>query len=116
MQYLLMLYLDETDWPKLTPPRRSRAGRLRRLYRGAAGSRRAEGRDGCNQLRTAPPSRLADGKPQVLDGPYADTQEQLGGCFVIEAPDRAAAIAWAERCPAVAHGGVVELRPLWDMG
>jgi hypothetical protein len=56
--------------------------------------------------------RLTDGKPQVLDGPYADSKEQLGGYYLIEAPDLDAAISWASRCPTVGHG-VVEVRPLW---
>ena len=46
--------------------------------------------------------RLADGKPQVLDGPYADSKEQLGGYYLIEAPDLDAALAWAARCPTAA--------------
>ena len=43
--------------------------------------------------------RVRDGKTNVLDGPYADTKEQLGGYYMIEAPDLDAAIAWAARCP-----------------
>ena len=46
--------------------------------------------------------RIADGKPQVLDGPYADSKEQLGGYYLIEVPDLDAAIAWAARCPGAA--------------
>jgi hypothetical protein len=47
----------------------------------------------------------------VLDGPYADSKEQLGGLFIIDVPDLDAAISWAARCPAATHG-VVEVRPL----
>jgi hypothetical protein len=57
--------------------------------------------------------RVVDGKPQVLDGPYADSKEQLGGFHIIEAPDLDAAISWAARSPTALHG-VVEVRPLWD--
>ena len=56
--------------------------------------------------------RVANGKPQVLDGPYADSKEQLGGYFIIDVPDLDAAISWAARCPAASHG-VVEVRPFW---
>ena len=55
--------------------------------------------------------RLAGGKQQVLDGPYADAKEQVGGYYLIEAPDLEGALAWAARCPAVGHG-VVEVRQL----
>ena len=54
--------------------------------------------------------RLRNGAVQVQDGPYADTKEQLGGTFVLEVPDLDAALAWAEKCPAV-HWGAVEIRP-----
>jgi len=58
--------------------------------------------------------RITNGKTQVLDGPYAETKEQLGGYYVIEAPDLDAALSWAERCPGAAHG-VIEVRPVWAM-
>ena len=58
--------------------------------------------------------RLADRKPQVLDGPYIDSKEQLGGYYLIEAPDLDAAISWAARCPGASHG-TVEVRPIWAM-
>jgi hypothetical protein len=58
--------------------------------------------------------RTTNGKTQVLDGPYAETKEQLGGFYVIEAPDLDAALSWAERCPGASHG-VIEVRPIWAM-
>jgi len=53
---------------------------------------------------------LAGGDLVVQDGPFADTKEQLGGTFVIEAPDLDAAIEWAGRAPS-ASWGHVEIRP-----
>ncbi len=53
---------------------------------------------------------LQNGSPQVQDGPYADTKEQLGGTFVLDVPDLDAALAWAEKCPA-AQWGTIEIRP-----
>lgn len=55
---------------------------------------------------TASTVRLKDGKALVLDGPYAESREQLGGYFLIEAPDKAAALDWAARCPGVRYGAV----------
>ncbi len=52
---------------------------------------------------------LKTGKPEVHDGPFADTKEQLGGFFIIDVPDLDAALKWAERCPA-SHYGTVEVR------
>jgi hypothetical protein len=56
--------------------------------------------------------RLQDGKAQVLDGPYAEAREQLGGYYMIDVPDLDAALGWAARCPGAAHG-VIEVRPIW---
>jgi hypothetical protein len=70
-----------------------------------------------NRLRpvaTATTVRVANGKTQVLNGPYAEAKEQLGGYFMIDAPDLDAALAWAARCPSASHGAV-EVRPIWQM-
>ncbi len=51
-----------------------------------------------------------NGKLQIQDGPFADTKEQIGGTFVLDVPDLDAALAWAEKCPAV-DWGTIEIRP-----
>lgn len=61
---------------------------------------------------TAKSVRVRDGKAVVLDGPYAETQEQLGGYYLIEVPDIDAAVDWAAKCPS-ARGGTIEVRPIW---
>ncbi len=53
---------------------------------------------------------LRDGTRQIQDGSSADTQEQLGGVFLIDVPDLDAALGWAEKCPA-AQWGTIEIRP-----
>lgn len=58
--------------------------------------------------------RIAAGKTEVLDGPYADSKEQLGGYYMIEVPDLDQALSWAARCPGAQHG-VIEVRPVWPM-
>jgi len=58
--------------------------------------------------------RLAGGKTNVLDGPYADTKEQLAGFYMIEVADIDTAIEWAARCPG-ASVGTIEVRPIWEM-
>lgn len=70
---------------------------------------------GSNRLRestTATTVRIVEGKSQILDGPYADSKEQIGGYFLIDVPDLDAALSWAARCPAASHGAV-EVRPIW---
>jgi hypothetical protein len=56
--------------------------------------------------------RVVDGKTHVVDGPYAEAKEQLGGFHVIDVPDLDSALAWAARCPSASRG-LVEVRPVW---
>jgi len=51
-------------------------------------------------------------KDAVLDGPFAETKEQLAGYFLLEVPDMEAALGWAKRVP-TAQWGTVEVRPVW---
>jgi hypothetical protein len=114
MQCMLMLYVEEAGWPKLTPAEQEQGMAAYNAYTEAltkAGILR-----GVNRLQPssgATTVRIADGKPQVLDGPFVDSKEQLGGYYVIEVPDLDAAISWAARCPTATHG-VVEVRELFD--
>jgi hypothetical protein len=55
--------------------------------------------------------RIIDGKRQVVDGPFADTKEMLGGYAIVEAADLDAALEWAARAPC-ATAGSVEIRPV----
>jgi hypothetical protein len=115
MQYFLMAYVAEDGFAKLTPAEQEQGIAAYRVYMEAltqAGVLR-----GSNRLRpssAATTVRTVNGKPQVLDGPYADSKEQLGGYFIIDVPDLDAAISWASRCPASGHGAV-EVRPVWTM-
>ena len=59
--------------------------------------------------------RVRDKKAVVLDGPYSETQEQLGGFYLIDVPDLDAAIEWAKKLPA-AQFGTIEVRPVWPTG
>lgn len=56
--------------------------------------------------------RVANGKTDILDGPYADTKEQFAGYFFIDVPDLDQAIAWAARCPSSKYGSI-EVRPMF---
>ncbi len=56
--------------------------------------------------------KLADGKTKILNGPYAESKEQLGGFYLIDVPSLDEAISWASRCPGASHGAI-EIRPIW---
>jgi hypothetical protein len=115
MQYMLLNYVQEDGWTRLTKTERAEGLAAYMAYSEAL--RKAGVLKGSHSLQpssTATTVRIANGKAQVLDGPYADSKEQFGGYFIIEVADLDAAIAWAARCPAVGHG-VVEVRPLANM-
>jgi hypothetical protein len=67
---------------------------------------------GLHDPDTATTVRLENGKPLVVDGPFADTKEYLAGYYVIEAADLDAAVDVAARVPAARVGGAVEIRPV----
>jgi len=114
MQYILMDYVNESGWHQLTKEEQEHWLGAYKAYMEAmtkAGALKSS--HGLKPSPAATTVRVVDGKPQVLDGPYADSKEQLGGFHIIEAPDLDAAISWAARSPTALHG-VVEVRPLWD--
>ncbi len=113
MQYILMTYVNDAGWSKLTKAEQEQGVAAYMAYSEAltkagvlTGSNRLQGSSAATTVR------VVNGKSQVLDGPYADSKEQLGGYFIIDVADLDAAISWAARCPAAGHG-VVEVRPLW---
>jgi hypothetical protein len=113
MQYLLLIYSKEGEWSQMTPAQQEQGMAAYMAYHEAL--KKAGALVGSNRLKgtdTATTVRIQNGKSQVLNGPYADTREQLGGYFLIEAPDLDAALSWAARCPGAGHG-IVEVRPTW---
>jgi len=69
--------------------------------------------EGLQPVSAATTVRVRDGKISMTDGPFAETREQLGGTFLIEARDLNAAIETAARIPS-ARFGSIEVRPLWE--
>jgi hypothetical protein len=63
---------------------------------------------------TATSVRVREGKTDVIDGPYADTKENLAGYFMIDAAGIDEAVAWAQRCPSARYG-TIEVRPIMDV-
>jgi hypothetical protein len=110
MQYMLIDYVQETGWHKLS--REEQQGWLGAYHAYIEAIKTAgvlKGGAGLHPPCTATTVRVAEDKTLVMDGPYADTKEQLGGFHLIEVPDLDAALAWAARSPTALHG-VVEVR------
>jgi len=106
MQYLLTLHTAESGWAQMTKTDQEQAVGAYRAFTEAL--KQAGVLAGSNRLQpvsTATTVRVANGKSQVLNGPYADLKEQLGGYYLIDV---------ADLDPAASHGAV-EVRPVWGM-
>jgi hypothetical protein len=115
MKYMLLIYANESAFQGLPKAEADRGMAAYQAYTEAmqqAGVRVAS--DRLQPVASATTVRVADGKTSVLNGPYAETREQLGGFYMIDVPDLDAALSWAARCPGASHG-VVEVRPIWAM-
>jgi hypothetical protein len=114
MQYLLMLYSREAGWSEMSEAEQREGIAAYAAFTEALTTAGVlAGKNRLNPSSTATTVRVVDGKSQVLDGPFVDSKEQLGGYYLIDVPDLDAAIAWAARCPGARHG-IVEVRPVWS--
>ena len=115
MKYVLLIYNEESSWTTLAP---DELRALRREYDALTDALRASGHhragEGLAPTTTATTVRLRGGQLQVTDGPFAETREQLGGFFLVEAPNLDEAIAIAGRLPAC-RTGCVEVRPAMEL-
>jgi hypothetical protein len=64
---------------------------------------------------TATTLRVTGGNRLLSDGPFAETKEQLGGFYIVEAKDLDEAVELASKMPHLDDGGAVEVRPIWEM-
>jgi hypothetical protein len=115
MQYILLIYGNEAQM--LAASKTEVDQRLAAYSAYTEALKKTGILAGGNRLQrvsSASTVRLANGKTEVLDGPYADTKEQLGGYYLIDVPDLDAALSWAARCPGASHGHI-EVRPIWTM-
>jgi hypothetical protein len=112
MKYLLLLYGDENRWSAIPEAER---GKIFQEYVDFSNSIHRHGNylagEALQPTATATTVRSKDGKTLTTDGPFAETREQLGGFFLVEAKDLDEAIALAARIPA-ARTGAVEVRPI----
>jgi hypothetical protein len=115
MQYLLLIYGNEAGMQSAS---KADMEQMMAAYGAYTQAMKTAGvMVGSNRLKpsgSASTVRIADGKTKVLDGPYAETKEQLGGYYLIEVPDLDTALSWAARCPGASHGSM-EVRPIWTM-
>ena len=112
MQYLLMIYRSEAELGKMDPAARQKmSAEYGTFTQSIIQSGNFKAGDGLQPSTTATTVRVRDGKILTTDGPFAETREQLGGYYLIEAKDLDDAIAVASRIPSV-RWGAIEVRPI----
>jgi hypothetical protein len=112
VQYMLLIYNQEDNWERLSDGEQAAAIRA---YRDFTEELRSAGAmvagDRLQHTANATTVRVRDGQQLVTDGPFAETKEQLGGYYLIEADSLDDAIEWATKLPG-SHHGTVEIRAI----
>jgi hypothetical protein len=112
VQYMLLIHDDERLWQSLSEVE---LGQLYQAYGAVTEEMRAAGAfvagDQLQPTTAATTVRERDGERLITDGPFAETKEQLGGYYLIEAESLDEAIEWAGKLPSVKYGSI-EVRPI----
>jgi hypothetical protein len=115
MRYMLLIYSNEAEMAKRSPEELQQISTAHRalmeetsklgIFRGA---------EPLKPTATATTVRIADNKTLLIDGPFAETKEQLAGYYILDCKDLDEAISWASKIPTHCKGGhgCIEIRPL----
>ena len=112
MQYMLLIYGEESKWASLTPDQLSaEMGAYMAYTQDLAKAGVLVAGDELQPVETAKTISVSNGKQKVVDGPFAETKETLGGYYLIKAESQEEALAWAAKCPGARYGRI-EVRPV----
>jgi hypothetical protein len=112
MKYMLLIYTDEKSWTN--DEREHCYAESTELIHELNARGQYLGASPLQPVATATSVRIRDGKPLITSGPFAETREQLGGFFMVDAKDLNEAISIAARIPG-ARKGTVEVRPVMEL-
>lgn len=116
MRYMLLVYEREGDWAAMSEADQKKAFDE---YMTLSADMKTNGQyiSGAplQPIATATTVRIRDGKALSTDGPFAETREQLGGYYLVNAKDLDEALSLARRIPA-ARNGSIEVRPVMELG
>ena len=114
MRYLLLIYSNENDDQNASEAQQAQ---VMEEYNKFTADSTASGAflagEALQPTTTATTVKVRDGKTSTMDGPFAETKEQLGGYYLVNAKDLNDAIQWAARIPG-AKWGSIEVRPIWE--
>jgi len=114
MRYLLLIYTNETSDTNASEKEQAEIMEAYNTFTrdlGASGSMIAG--EALQPTSTATTVRVRDGKMTTTDGPFAETKEQLGGYYLLNAKDLNDAVKWAAKIPGAKHGSI-EVRPIME--
>jgi hypothetical protein len=115
MKYMLLLFSSDEIFAQM--PAKEQGEAMAAYGTFGAALTKAGALVASNRLRpasTATTVRSSGSDFKVMDGPFAESKEELGGFYLTDVPDLDAALKWAKQCPGARHG-VVEVRPIWEM-
>jgi hypothetical protein len=115
MKFLFLLTQIEEAWAKAAP---GEGERVYQQYMALEREMKEQGKLVASvRLRSRSEAKtlrnLANGKRQLVNGPFADTEEVVGGYYILECTSMDEALKWAERMPNYGHGSI-EIRPFWE--
>jgi hypothetical protein len=116
MRYMFLIYSRETSGALAPEAIEALISGHRAVMEEAAAKGVLLGLAGLKPTASASTVRIQDGRPVTLDGPFAETKEQLAGYYILECKDLDEALGWAARIPTACKGaeGCIEVRPVAD--
>lgn len=112
MQYLLLIYGEEGQEPAPDSPEFGPwMGRWAAVSETFVKDGVMQGGNALNPVSTATSVKVREGKTETMDGPFAETKEQLGGYYLLDCPDLDSAVKYAAMLPAAEYG-TIEIRPI----
>jgi hypothetical protein len=116
MRYMFLIYSQEKPGGLTPEDIEALKGGHRAVMEDASGKGVLLGYAGLKPTAAASTVRVKDGRPITLDGPFAETKEQLAGYYIIDCKDLDEALGWAGRIPSSCKGaaGCIEVRPVAD--
>ncbi len=114
MQYLMMIYANEQDMAAMDGgAQKAMTQEYADFTKSIVQAGQLKAGDRLKPTSTASTVRVRNGKVVITDGPFAETREQLGGYYLVEAKNLDEALAIAARIPGARHGSI-EVRPIWS--
>lgn len=115
MKYAMLIYSKEVPQDQVSPEEWGQVMAEYNAYTAMLKSNGVndDGGEALHDTNTAKSVRIRNGQTRITDGPFAETQEALGGFYILDCKDMDQAISYAAKCPG-AKSGTIEIRPVVD--